>query len=134
MGETQQRRVLVVDDEEDVRTVLRILLEEEGWEVECAATVEAARASLAERMPHVLLLDLGLGTRSGAEILAELSLRPDAPDTVLVSGKDEVVELAMRYGNLPIVRKPFDVEVLMAAVDYAVQRHKRPSLGRISAA
>ena len=113
---------------------MRILLDEEGYRFVGASTLEEARAVLGREMPDVLVLDMVLGPESGTDLLRELAIRPDAPVTVLISGIVDLIEVAMLYGNLPIVRKPFDVDHLMAAMDRAIEKGARPRLSRISAA
>lgn len=129
-----RKLVLFVDDDEDLTAVMRILLDEEGYRFIGASTLEQARAQLGAEMPDVLVLDMVLGAASGTELLRELAVRPDAPVTVLISGVVDLIEVAMLYGNLPIVRKPFDVDHLMAAMDRAIEKGARPRLSRISAA
>ncbi|MGZ3456616.1 MAG: response regulator [Polyangiales bacterium] len=126
-------RALVVDDEEAVRQVLTILLEQEGYEPQAVATLEEARAAVAQQKPDLLILDITLGALSGAELLAELAREDNAPVTVIVSGTVSSFELALRYG-VPLVRKPFDVDALMDVVDGARARGSRPVLRRIAAA
>jgi DNA-binding NtrC family response regulator len=126
--------VLFVDDDEDLTAVMRILLDEEGYRFVGASTLEEARTLLAAEMPDVLVLDMVLGAASGTELLRELAVRSDAPVTVVISGVVDLIEVAMLYGNLPIVRKPFDVDHLMAAMDRAIEKGTRPRLSRISAA
>lgn len=133
MGDSR-KLVLFVDDDEDLTAVMRILLDEEGYRFIGASSLEEARALLAERMPDVLVLDMVLGPELGTDLLRELAIRPDAPVTVLISGVMDLLEVAMLYGNLPIVRKPFDVDHLMAAMDRAIEKGARPRLSRISAA
>lgn len=130
---TDQKRVLVVDDEEAVRQVLTILLEQEGYEAHAVATLEEARTEVTGLKPDLLILDITLGAMSGAELLAELAREERPPVTVIVSGTVSSFELALRYG-VPLVRKPFDVDVLMGVVDGALARGSRPVLGRIAAA
>src|SRR5262245_35646759 len=91
-------RSLVVDDEEAVRQVLTILLEQEGYEAQAVATLDEARVAVAQQKPDLLILDITLGALSGAELLAELARDPDAPVTVIVSGTVSSFELALRYG------------------------------------
>lgn len=139
MGDDPRKLVFFVDDDEDLRSVMRILLDEEGYRFEEAATLEGARAFLEgaadeNRMPDVLVLDMVLGHESGADLLRDLAMKKNGPVTVLISGVVDLVEIAMQYGNLPIVRKPFDVDHLMAAMDRAIETGARPRFRRISAA
>src|SRR6187399_1030195 len=62
-------RVLVVDDDEQVRCVIRRILEKRGHLVDDAADLDAARALLLEHPPSLILLDLDLGGKNGLELL-----------------------------------------------------------------
>jgi DNA-binding NtrC family response regulator len=134
MGDDPRKLVFFVDDDEDLRSVMRILLDEEGYRFAEASSLEEARAFLGETMPDVMVLDMVLGAESGRDLLRELAFRKDGPVTVLISGVVDLIEIAMEYGNLPIVRKPFDVDHLMSAMDRAIETGARPRFRRISAA
>lgn len=118
--------MLFVDDDEDLRAVMRILLDEEGYEFHGAGSIADASELLRTTTPDVLVLDMVLGFGSGTTILDELATRPDPPVTVLISGLVDLIPIAMLYGNLPIVPKPFEIEHLMAAIDMAIDKNRRP--------
>ena len=69
------RRVLVVDDEENIRLVLRTLLRKHGYEVEIADSGEAALKALFSFDPDVILTDVRMPKISGLDLLAALSQR-----------------------------------------------------------
>ena len=71
-------RILVVDDEKNIRRALTLVLEGEGYEVRAAATAEEARARLGEQGADVLLLDVKLPGASGIELLEGLVSSPGA--------------------------------------------------------
>ena len=123
------RRAVIAEDDEDLRTVLQILLMTEGWLVDAAATLDDARAFIEAGMPDLLVLDVQLADHLAGELLAELACRVDAPITVLVSGCEEIASIARRYG-VAYARKPIDVDVLMVAIDRAMTQSRRPILGQ----
>jgi two-component system, OmpR family, KDP operon response regulator KdpE len=123
-------RALIVEDDSDFRFVLSILLTTEGWLVRDAASLDDARALLADDMPDLVILDVHLGANVAGELLAQLACRADAPVTVLVSGSDDLRPLARRYG-VAYVRKPISIEPLMETVDRALAQRRRPSLGHM---
>ncbi len=61
--------ILIVDDERNVRVFLRELLEQEGYEVFDAGSLEEAKASIAFSSPEVVILDLGLPDGSGHDLI-----------------------------------------------------------------
>ena len=106
------RTVLVVDDDGSIRLLCRLNLELEGWQVLEAASVAEARAHLAATPVDVVLLDVHVGTDSGAEFLEEL--RRDRPQLkiALLTGSDRAVEIA---GDA-VIPKPFTLEQLTSTV------------------
>jgi two-component system, NtrC family, nitrogen regulation response regulator NtrX len=124
----RRRRVLVIDDDPDLRGILTDLLEDEGYAVTTAEAVLGAMALARRLRPDVILLDLGLPYRSGASLLPELKADPSTADipVVVVSGMPEVLTAERRAMAAGVVAKPFDTEVLLAAVRAA----RRPARTR----
>src|SRR5262249_61912834 len=79
------RRVLVVEDDADLRARLRGLLEGEGWEVDEAGDGRAALDCLAQRPPGLILLDLLMPRMDGFEFLAELRRREEGRSIPVVA-------------------------------------------------
>lgn len=125
------RSAVIAEDDADLRTVLSILLASEGWQVSDGATLDEARRLIDERAPQLLILDLPLSHEVAADLLAELACRTDAPVTVVLSGHDHLEVVAGRYG-VACARKPVDVDELMATIDRALARSRRPSLAAAS--
>ncbi|MBF5045250.1 sigma-54-dependent Fis family transcriptional regulator [Aggregicoccus sp. 17bor-14] len=102
-------RVLVVDDERNIRSTLRLCLESLGCEVREAAGPEAALAALAQAPVDLCFLDLRLGTASGMELLPRLLAEDASLDVVLITAYasfDTAVE-AVRRGARDFIAKPF---------------------------
>ena len=120
--------VLVVDDEADIRDLVRLNLELEGHEVELAGDGAAALAAVADGLrPDLVLLDLMMPKVDGWEVLRQLKADPDpdvaATPIVLLTAKtgelDRIrggIEGALRY-----LTKPFNVTVLLGAVTAAIE-------------
>lgn len=103
--------VLVVDDDPDVREVLGLLLEADGYRVRRAADAKAALAAIAEQTPMCVLLDLEMPGMHGVELARELRAR-EGSDLVLISvtgwldaKQHEAAELA---GVDFVLTKPLD--------------------------
>ncbi|MGZ3420539.1 MAG: response regulator, partial [Polyangiales bacterium] len=103
-----------------VRRAVAERLEDEGYDVGAVGTLDGAREFVTAAMPDLLVLDLLLADRSGAELLAELSCRGDAPATVILSASPAATEVARRY-RLPSLRKPFELDALTRAVREATR-------------
>jgi DNA-binding NtrC family response regulator len=116
-------RILITDDQPDVRESLRLLLKAEGYKVDTAASPEAALAALEGLRPHLVLMDMNYtqDTTSGLEGLALLegiqALDPALPVVVMTAwGSIELAVEAMRRGAKDFVQKPWENARLLATV------------------
>ena len=87
-------QVLVVDDEEGVRTMLRRALEEEGFSVSTAESGRAAIRYVEAQTPDVAVVDLKLEDASGLDVLRDLKTR--SPGTVTISGQLSCMALIVK--------------------------------------
>ena len=111
-------RVLVVDDDDAIRELLGVALNEAGHEPILALDGQHALRLALVSHPDVVVLDLGLPIMSGPEFVAnwrEHSGDNGAP-IVVISGRPDVMAEAQRLGARAAFAKPFDVEALVAAV------------------
>ncbi|GAC1359807.1 MAG: sigma-54 dependent transcriptional regulator [Polyangiales bacterium] len=103
------RRILVVDDEENLRLVLRTLLKRAGYEVDVASTGEEALEKVESFGPDVVLTDVRMPKMSGMDLLAALRAK-NSPATVIVMSAYGSVDLALeaiKAGAYDYVAKPF---------------------------
>ena len=116
-------RILVVDDEPQIRKFLRLGLEDNGFAVLEAANAEAAlRAAVAAR-PELVVLDLGLPDREGLDVLAALREWSRVPVIVLsVRSRESEKVRAFDLGADDYVVKPFGMPELLARVRAALRR------------
>jgi two-component system, NtrC family, nitrogen regulation response regulator NtrX len=107
--------ILIVDDEANIRGSLKGVLSREGWQVDDAATIAAARLLLREAYDLVLLDVLFPGSENGLDLLK--SIREDAPETtvVMMSGHADVETAvqATRLGAYDFLEKPLSLERLL---------------------
>jgi two-component system, OmpR family, KDP operon response regulator KdpE len=108
-------RVLVIDDEMQIRRFLDIGLRAEGYQVLLAATAAEGLALAATQSPDLVILDLGLPDREGHEVLAELRQWSAVP-VLMLSVRDAESEKvrALDTGANDYVTKPFGIQELMA--------------------
>ena len=121
--------VLVVDDEPQIRRFLDIAYRAQGYRVSAAANAAGALAVLAQGDVDLLVLDLGLPDRDGAQLLQEIRGWSPIPVIVLTArfGEDEKVRLLDAGANDYVV-KPFGVKELMAR-SRALLRSRRGQAG-----
>ena len=118
MSESAELRVLVVDDEDDVRRGLCLLVESTGAEVRDAESGEAALETLRSWSPHLMLSDVSMKGISGMELLRETRrMHPDVR-VVLITGYGtiELAVEAMRQGATNFITKPFDNEEILTDI------------------
>lgn len=126
-------RVLVVDDEPNLRRMLRAPLRREGFAVAEAGTADEGVARMREDRADAILLDLVLPGTSGLEALSRFRERwPDVP-IVMMSGQATIADAvqATRDGAFHFLEKPFTPEAVLATLRAALELHRARTLSRI---
>jgi len=121
-----QRTILVVEDEELMRSILRRLLEGSGYEVVTADSAEAALSAFAENEISVTLTDIKMSGMDGIELLDRLKgIDPEALVVVMTaySSVDTAVA-ALRKGAYDYVTKPFVNEDILQTIKNAIQQRE----------
>jgi len=120
--------ILVVDDEADIRGLLKEILSEEGYEVDVAANAAQARASRARQVPDLVLLDIWMPDVDGITLLREWSAAAaDGCPVVMMSGHGtvETAVEATRLGAFDFVEKPLSLAKLLRTVERALDAGRR---------
>jgi len=124
-------RILVVDDEADIRGLLKEILSEEGYEVDVAADAAEARSSRAVQVPDLVLLDIWMPDTDGITLLREWSVTEgyDCP-VVMMSGHGtvETAVEATRLGAFDFVEKTLSLTKLLRTVERALDAGRRKKL------
>ena len=117
-------RVLIIDDEAGIRSILSTLLRKHEYEVQAAESGETGLETYARFMPAVILLDLKMPGMDGMEVMEILGGRWNADcKTIIMTAHGEVrsaVE-AMKKGAFDYLEKPFDNDELLAVISRAVE-------------
>ena len=123
-------RVLVVDDEVEIRRALRTGLGGHGFEVEAVAGGQEALTAAAARRPDVVLLDLGLPDLDGFQVLTQLRERSRAAVIVLSVMADERDKVrALDLGADDYLVKPFGLDELLARIRAVLRRQAAVASG-----
>ena len=115
-------RILVVDDDPVIGLLFREALETLGHAVVTAGT-GAEGLEYVERLDFGLIfLDLKMPEMDGAELLRRIKIiRPDVPVTIITGYPDsEIMVRAMEQGPLSVMKKPFGISHIVAAIDYTM--------------
>jgi DNA-binding response OmpR family regulator len=120
-------RVLVVDDEERIRSLVGTYLRAEGFEVDEAATGEDALVKLRHRQPDLVILDVRLPGRDGFEVLRELRRDSEVYVIMLTARTEEADKLVgLTVGADDYITKPFSPRELVARVKAVLRRGREP--------
>ena len=117
--------ILIVDDEEDIRGLVAGILDDEGHETRTAHDSDSALASIADRVPRLVFLDIWLqGSRlDGLALLDEIKkLHPDLP-VIMISGHGtiETAVSAIKRGAYDFIEKPFKADRLILIAERALE-------------
>lgn len=117
------RRVLVADDEKNMRWVLREALEAEGYEVTEAADGKEALSAVADQEPDVLVLDHKMPAPDGMEVLRRLRGKGFTFPIIMLTahGNVQTAVEAMKAGADEYLTKPFDLEELKLSIEKALK-------------
>jgi len=115
-------RILVVDDEADLRDLLEITLVKMGLDVDCAATLREARRLVDDNAYHLVLTDMRLPDGLGLELVREVSSTSKTPIAVITAfGSAENAVVALKAGAFDYVSKPVVLDELRVMVRSALK-------------
>jgi two-component system response regulator AtoC len=118
------RRVLVVDDEENLRLVVRSVLRREGYEVEVASSGEEALSLVDTFGPDYILTDVRMPKMGGLELLAALKAKGNDATVIVMSafGNVDLALEAIKAGAYDYLQKPFKPEELVLTLRKVEER------------
>jgi two-component system, OmpR family, phosphate regulon response regulator PhoB len=125
----RETRVLVVDDDPEVRMLITDLLGDEGFKCEATDSADAALTALREHPADVVLLDVTMPTMSGLDLMSEIRKHSEVP-IIFVTGKGAETDkvLGLRMGADDYVTKPFSQAELIARIHSVLRRaHREPT-------
>lgn len=128
------RNILVVDDEESVRTLLRECFEMEGFRVGEASDGAAMEAALASQTYDLVTLDLNLGGESGLELARRIRSSCNVP-IVMITGKGDTIDrvVGLELGADDYITKPFHLREVLARVRAVLRRYNGGASTRMAA-
>jgi two-component system, OmpR family, response regulator len=135
MTTTPATRILVVDDDAEVRTLLRRCFELEGYAVEEAKDGAEMRAHMQARAINLITLDLKLGGEDGLTLAREVRTKQNVP-IVMITGKDDPIDrvVGLELGADDYVTKPFHLREVLARVRAVLRRYENSLASKPNAA
>jgi DNA-binding NtrC family response regulator len=125
MQSRRNYRVLVIDDDKEMRQSLEHLLSKAGLEIEALSDAMGVVRKLENMRPDVILSDVRMPGRSGLELLTDIT-SVDGPPVVLISAHADIpmaVE-AIQQGAYSFLEKPFDPRRLLTILDHAAEKKR----------
>ena len=127
MGE-DRNRVLVIDDDANLRTLLKLLFEHRGFEVLLAPDGEIGMALAEGGRPDVILLDVAMPYRNGLEVYLDLQNNPLTADIPVIVASAALTRREIEaWHGLPLVKhvmaKPFDINALCDQIEQLGRAH-----------
>ena len=120
------RRVLIVDDEQNLRHMLQTLLKREGYEPVGVASVDGALLELSDRPYDIVITDLRMPGRSGMDLVDEIRRRNMETTVVVMTayGSRDIAIEAMKHGAYDYISKPFEADELVLLLRKAEERER----------
>ncbi len=123
MDGVNQTRILLVDDEPDLRQMVRRYLQAEGFDVADVASGEAALLHLGASTPDLIILDIGMPGMDGFTVLQELRKTSEIPVIMLTARTEEIDRvMGLTIGADDYVTKPFSPRELVARIRAVLRR------------
>ncbi|MDQ1636706.1 MAG: hypothetical protein QOF62_45 [Pyrinomonadaceae bacterium] len=126
MSEQKSARILIAEDEANLRLVLQKELERLGYRVQVAPDGEAALRKLEESNVDVLLCDINMPRIDGMEVLRRVHERPNPPEVIMLTGQAtvETAVEAMKLGAYDYLTKPYHITELDIRVKQAAEKRR----------
>lgn len=120
--------ILLVEDDSDIMRINKTFLENEGYHVHCADSVQTAAFMLEECVPDLVLLDVMLPDGDGMDFCKILRHKTQAP-VIFLTARDENDDVIMgfRSGGDDYITKPYDLNVLKARIEAQLRRNVKQS-------
>lgn len=116
-------KIIVVEDDQQIREELKILLQNTGYEVEAICDFENVTQTVLEEKPHLVLLDVNLPKQTGYEICSKIRAKSNVPIVFVTSKNSAMDELnGMMLGGDDYIEKPYNVPILLARIQNLLKR------------
>ena len=120
-----KNRILIADDEEDIRWILETSLKKSGFEVECAENGEDAVRKACEEAYSLILLDINMPDMNGFDVLTQLRNRKIDSPIIFITAQNTVSNAidSMQLGAYDYLTKPFDLEEVKLFAERAIKNY-----------
>ena len=128
-------KILLVDDDPNIRQLVNLYLVKEGFEVEMAERGDEALKKVLASPPNLMLLDVMLPGMDGWQVLRETRKTSNVP-IIMLTAKDETFDkvLGLELGADDYIAKPFDMKELVARIKAVIRRYQAPEPAEVGKA
>ncbi|MCK5162136.1 MAG: hybrid sensor histidine kinase/response regulator [Desulfobacula sp.] len=119
-----QISILVVDDEEDIRDVLEIVLKDIGYTVFLAENGEKALEIFQSESPDIVITDIKMPVMDGIELLRQIKRENPATEVLMITGHGDMhlTIRSLKYEAMDFITKPVNVDILEIAIEKAIEK------------
>ena len=116
-------KIIIVEDDKEIREELKILLQNSGYEVELITEFENVDKKIIDSQVHLVLLDINLPNKSGYEICSKIRTQSKIPIIFVTSRNNSMDELkGIMLGGDDYIEKPYNVPILLARIQNLLNR------------
>lgn len=116
-------KIIIVEDDKEIREELKILLQNSGYEVELITEFENVDKKIIDSQAHLVLLDINLPNKSGYEICSKIRTQSKIPIIFVTSRNTSMDELkGIMLGGDDYIEKPYNVPILLARIQNLLNR------------
>ena len=116
-------KIIIVEDDKEIREELKILLENSGYEVQIISDFEHIIEKIIEEQVHLILLDINLPNKDGFEICSKIRAKSKVPIIFVTSRNNSMDELkGIMLGGDDYIEKPYNVPILLARIKNLLNR------------
>jgi two-component system phosphate regulon response regulator PhoB len=113
------KRIHVLEDDEDIRYIIGVLLKDEGYELQLSSTFAELKAKLKDSVPDLFILDVMLPDGDGASICKDLKgdLFTKHIPIIVMSANDQNKQISLDAGANDYISKPFDIDYIVRRIN-----------------
>ena len=116
-------KIIIVEDDKEIREELKILLENSGHQVKLVTEFENVAQKIIDEQAHLVLLDINLPNKSGYEICSKIRTKSNIPIIFVTSRNNSMDELkGIMLGGDDYIEKPYNVPILLARIQNLLNR------------
>ncbi|MCX2574290.1 response regulator transcription factor [Pedobacter sandarakinus] len=126
----ETKRIHILEDDQEIRNVIEILLKEEGYELQLSSTFAELKKNIQDAMPDLFLLDVMLPDGNGAEICEDLKtdmFTKHIPIIVMSAQNNSEQKAIAAFAN-DYISKPFDIDDVLARINAQLKISKENSV------